>query len=173
MSELNSLRDLLIDQMKDTLSAERQLVKALPKAAKAATSELLTKAITAHLAETKEQVTRLEKCFELLGETPRAKHCKGMEGLIEEANEHFEAEGDAAVVDAAIVAAAQRIEHYEIAAYGCMMHYAELLSLKEVARLMRKSLNEEQAADEKLTVASDAEVWDDAVAAGVEAVQVG
>lgn len=169
MSELNSLRDLLLDQMRDTLSAEKQLLKALPKISKAATSKSLSKACDAHLAETKEQVTRLERCFDLMDESPSAKHCKGMEGLITEAMEHLEADGENAIVDAAIVAAAQRIEHYEICAYGCMVHYAELLELDDVAVLLTKSLNEEKSADEKLTDVSDVEVMDQAMGVGEEA----
>jgi ferritin-like metal-binding protein YciE len=169
MAELNSLRDLLLDQMRDTLSAEKQLLKALPKVSKAASSKSLSRAIDGHLAETKEQITRLERCFDLMDETATAEHCKGMEGLLEEVAEHLEAEGNPAVVDAAIVAATQRVEHYEICAYGCMVHYAELLELDDVAQLLTKSLNEEKSADEKLTDVSDIEVMDDALGAGAEA----
>jgi ferritin-like metal-binding protein YciE len=169
MSELNSLRDLLLDQMRDTLSAEKQLLKALPAISKAATSKSLSKAFDAHLADTKEQVTRLERCFDLLDESPTAKHCKGMEGLITEVMDHLEADGESAIVDAAIVAAVQRIEHYEICAYGCMVHYAELLEHDDVAALLTKSLNEEKSADEKLTDISDVEVMDQAMGVGEEA----
>jgi ferritin-like metal-binding protein YciE len=166
--KLDSLHDLLLDQMRDTLSAEKQLLKALPKLQKAATRAPLAKAIEGHLAETREQVARLERCFKLLGETPKAKHCKGMEGLLEEVAEHSEAEGNEAIIDAAIVAGAQRVEHYEIAAYGCMVHYADLMGHNEVAKLLKQSLDEEKSADEKLTNVSDAGVWEDAAAAGVD-----
>jgi ferritin-like metal-binding protein YciE len=166
--KLNSLHDLLLDQMRDTLSAEKQLLKALPKLQKAATRQPLAKAIEGHLAETREQVSRLERCFKLLGETPQAKHCRGMEGLLEEVSEHVDAEGIDAIIDAAIVAGAQRVEHYEIAAYGCMVHYADLMGHNEVAKLLKQSLDEEKSADEKLTNVSDAGVWEDAAAAGVD-----
>lgn len=166
---LDTLNDLFIEQLRDTLNAEKQLVKALPKMSKGANSSLLSEAIDAHLEETKNHVVRLEEVFESIGETPRGKKCKGMEGLIEEGQEALDEEGDPAVLDAAIIAAAQRVEHYEIAAYGCLMHYAELLGHTEAVRLLQQTLDEEKAADEKLTQVSDAEVMSSAVGAGSEA----
>jgi ferritin-like metal-binding protein YciE len=168
---LETLHDLFVDQLRDTLSAEKQLVKALPKMAKNANSDTLRDALTKHLAETETQVTRLEKVFEIAGVAARAKHCKGMEGLIEEGNEKLEEDGEEAILDAAIIAAAQRVEHYEIAAYGCLIRYAELLGLKEAVKLLTKTLAEEKAADEKLTAVSDAEVMSSALSSTMASVE--
>ncbi len=147
---LASLNDLLLSEMKDLLSAEKQLVKALPKMAKAAGSESLRGAIESHLEETRGQIERLDKAFKLLGKTPRAQHCPAMEGLIEEGSEVIGEEGEVSVKDAALIAAAQKVEHYEIAAYGSARAHAELLGLEEVAALLEESLTEEKTADEKL-----------------------
>jgi ferritin-like metal-binding protein YciE len=157
---METVRDLFVAQLRDTLSAEKQLVKALPKMAKAATSPMLKDALLTHLEETKNQVGRLEEVFEGIDETARAKPCKGMEGLIEEGEEHMaeESDGDPAIVDALIIASAQRVEHYEIAAYGCLVEYANVLGLKEEAKLLQATLDEEGAADKKLTAVSRAEV---------------
>ncbi len=165
---LDTLNDLFIEQLRDTLNAEKQLVKALPKLARNANSEMLADAFETHLEETKVHVERLQEVFELIDEAPRGKKCKGMEGLLEEGQEVLDEDGEPAVLDAAMIAAAQRVEHYEIAAYGCLVHYAELLGHKEAVALLQKTLDEEKAADEKLTQISDAEVFSAAMAAGAQ-----
>ena len=166
---MDSLRDLFVEQLRDTLSAEKQLVKALPKVANKANSEMLSDTILEHLEETRTHVTRLEQVFAAIGEPARAKTCKGMAGLIEEGEEEMKEDGHEAILDAAIVASAQRIEHYEIAAYGCLIRYAELLELPDAVGLLEQTLGEEKAADAKLTEVSDAEVLSSALAVGAEA----
>lgn len=148
---LEDLKDLLIDELRDTLSAEKQLLKALPKMAKAASSPILRKGFEKHLRETEKQVERLNKVFKLLEETPRAKTCKAMQGLIEEAADIIEEDADRATKDAALIAAAQKVEHYEIAAYGTMATWAKLLDYKKVLALLVQTLEEEKATDIKLT----------------------
>ena len=133
---LDSLQDLFLEELKDVYHAEKQLVAALPRLAKAATSPELEKAFTSHLAETKGHVDRLEQIFKELGVPARGKRCKGMEGLVEEGKEVLEEEGEPAVIDAALIAAAQRVEHYEIAAYGCLRTYAQLLGQENALRLL-------------------------------------
>jgi ferritin-like metal-binding protein YciE len=149
--KLNSLDDLLRDQLKDLYSAENQLLKALPKLAKKATSESLAEAFTEHLEETELQVERLNSIAKLLGVTISGKKCKAMEGLVQEGKEALESSGDGRVVDAALIAAAQRVEHYEISSYGTARALAEEIGLPDVAELLQASLEEESAADEKLT----------------------
>jgi ferritin-like metal-binding protein YciE len=149
--KLSTLRDLLLEELRDLHSAESQLVKALPRMAKAATSEALSEAITAHLEETKGQIERLDQVFEMLGAAPGRKKCKAMEGLIEEGKEVIAEDADPAVHDAALIASAQRVEHYEIAVYGCARTFARILGEEDVAELLQQSLDEEAAADEKLT----------------------
>lgn len=151
MTKLADLHTVMIDNLRDILSAERQLVQALPKMAKGATDDDLRTAFNDHLTQTKEHVSRLEQVFEELGVTPRAKHCKGMEGLIEEGKEVLEAEGEGAAIDAALLAAAQRVEHYEIAAYGSVIAMADQMGHTTVAEILRRTLEEERAADELLT----------------------
>jgi ferritin-like metal-binding protein YciE len=136
--------------------------------AKAASSPDLQKAFTNHLRETQGQVQRLERVFKEIGQTPRAKKCDGMAGLIEEGKKILEEDGDPAVIDAALIAAAQRVEHYEIAAYGCLRTYAQLLGLGAAARLLEQNLNEEEAADEKLNALAEGGINQAAVAAGEE-----
>jgi ferritin-like metal-binding protein YciE len=150
---LDTLQDVLNDQLRDLLNAEKQLVKALPKMAKASSSADLRKAIENHLEETQGHVERLTEIFELLGESPKGKTCKAMEGLIEEGKEIIEdkSEGAPAAVDAALIAAAQRVEHYEISAYGSARAFAEQLGLTQVAKLLQKTLDEESEANETLT----------------------
>lgn len=155
--EMSTLEDLLVEQLKDLYSAEDQLVKALPKLVKAATSPDLKKAFEEHLEETKGHVTRLEEAFILLGKKAVAKKCKAMEGLIEEGSELISEDADPDVKDAGLIGAAQKVEHYEIAAYGTVRAYAELLDLPEVADLLAQTLEEEKEADENLTeLATDA-----------------
>jgi ferritin-like metal-binding protein YciE len=144
------LKELYIDELKDLYSAENQLVKALPKMAKAATSEDLRAGFEEHLEQTKGQVQRLETIFEQLGESPKGKKCKGMEGLIEEGSEAIE-EHDGAVLDAALIGAAQRVEHYEIAGYGTVIAFAEELGESNHVSLLNETLEEEKETDEKLT----------------------
>lgn len=165
--KLESMQDVFVNQLKDVLSAEKQLLKALPKMAKAAKSEALATAFEDHLAETEEQIVRLEQVFESLGKRAQAKHCHGMEGLLKEGDEAMEAEGVDALVDTEIIAAAQRVEHYEIAAYGCLVNYAEMMGLKKAAELLTESLEEEKAADQKLTSVSETEIAAEAMAAGM------
>lgn len=148
---LESLRDLLIEEMRDLYNAETQLVKALPKMAKAASHEELKAAFTEHLAVTKNQVTRLEEIFKELDESPKGKTCKAMQGLIEEGEEIIKEEGEEAVMDAALICAAQKVEHYEIAGYGCVRTFANLLGLDSIARKLQETLNEEGEADKSLT----------------------
>jgi ferritin-like metal-binding protein YciE len=149
--KLESLHDLFVDELKDLYNAETQLLKALPKMAKAAASEELRTAFEDHLAETEGQVQRLETIFKQLEKNPKGKKCKAMSGLIEEGKEMIEAEGEDPVKDAGLIAAAQRVEHYEMAGYGTVRTYAELLGFDEAAKLLEETLNEEKAADEKLS----------------------
>ena len=149
--KMESLQELLSHELSDLLSAENQLVKALPKMAKAAASPELKAAFEEHLEETKGQVERLSSVFEKLGESPKRKKCKAMEGLIEEGSEVIELEGDDSVKDAALICAAQKVEHYEMAGYGCARTFASLLGLDEVAELLQETLDEEGNADKKLT----------------------
>ena len=149
--KIASLDKLLEDELKDLYNAEGQLVKALPKMAKAATDASLKKAFTNHLTETKGQVERLNKIGELMGIKLNGKKCKAMEGLLEEGKEILESDGPGAVIDAALIGAAQRVEHYEIAAYGTARAFAEHLGNTKVAKLLQQTLDEESAADEKLS----------------------
>jgi ferritin-like metal-binding protein YciE len=167
MADMNTLMDALVDEVRDLYHAEKQLVKALPKMAKAATSDELRGALETHLAETENQVSRLEQVFELLEEKPRAKTCAGMAGIIEEGSEALKEDAEPAVLDAMIIASAQRAEHYEMAAYGTAAAWAEGLGLSEVAELLRDTLDEEKAADEKLTALAEAGI-NDAASAGAE-----
>jgi ferritin-like metal-binding protein YciE len=168
--KLESMQDVLVNQLRDLYNAEKQLTKALPKMAKAARSEALSQAFTEHLEETEKQIERLDQVFEHLGKRAQGKQCHGMEGLIKEGDEAMEAEGEDALVDTEIIAAAQRIEHYEIAAYGCVAHYAELMGLDDVAKLLNESLEEEEAADQKLTAVNQDEISEGALAAGTAGV---
>ena len=148
--KLESLRDLFANELADIYNAEEQLVKALPKMAEAAQNSELKAAINDHLAETKQQVERLEGIISRLSPKPRSKTCKAMKGLIEEGNEMAKQSGDPATIDAGIIAAAQRVEHYEIAAYGCARTYAELLGDQSAAEALETSLQEEKNADQTL-----------------------
>jgi len=147
--KLNTLRDVLIDHLRDLYDAEKHLVKALPKMAKAADSEELGDTIREHLEQTKEHVTRLEQVFEAFDEKAKAKPCKAIRGLIEEGGEA--AAEDGSLSDLAIIAAAQKVEHYEISAYGTAKSWAEKLGNDTAAKLLGKTLEEEKAADSKLT----------------------
>jgi len=149
--EMESLRDLYIDQLKDLYSAENQLIKALPKMAKAASDDQLRTAFETHLEETRGHAERLQQIFEKLGARPTGKKCKAMEGLVAEGKEMMEEDAEPEVMDAGLIAAAQRIEHYEIAGYGTVRTYAELLGDKEAARLLQQTLDEEGKTDKMLT----------------------
>lgn len=148
---METLRELLIEELKDLYSAEKQIVKALPKIARGAASAELKAAITEHLEVTKEQVTRLDEVFGILGQKPRAKHCKGMEGLLEEGSECLEEEEKGTLRDLQLIGAAQRVEHYEVAAYGTARTMAEKLGLDGAVELLAETLSEEEQADTTLT----------------------
>lgn len=162
---LDSLDGLFLDELKDLYNAEKQILKALPRMAKAASADDLRNAFTSHLHETEGQVRRLEQIFKSLGQTARGKKCKGMEGLLAEGKDLMEEEGAPEVMDAALIAAAQRVEHYEMAAYGCLRTYAQLLGHDEAVRLLQETLAEEEAADEKLTALGEGGINQAAVAA--------
>jgi ferritin-like metal-binding protein YciE len=150
--EQNALKELYIDELRDIYDAENQLTKALPKMAKAATSDELRAGFENHLEQTKGHVQRLEEIFTALGEKPTGKKCKGMQGLVAEGKEIMEEdelEGEA--LDAGLISAAQRVEHYEIAAYGCVRNYANILGEEDAASLLEETLNEEKETDQKLT----------------------
>lgn len=152
----NLLRKLYVDELKDLYSAETQLIKALPKMAKAATSAELKAGFEAHLNQTQEHVSRLETIFSALTQSPKGKHCNGMEGLIEEGSEMIKEDSDPEELDAGLIGAAQRVEHYEIAGYGCVRTYAKLLNEKDAVTLLEKTLNEEKETDSKLTKLAEA-----------------
>lgn len=148
--EMNSLQDLFIHDLKDLYNAEIQLTKALPKMAKAASEPALKQAFTTHLAETEQHVERLEQIFQELDENPKGKKCKAMEGLIEEGKELMEEDAEPEVMDAGLIGAAQKVEHYEIAGYGTVRTYAQMLGNAAAARLLQQTLDEEGATNEKL-----------------------
>jgi ferritin-like metal-binding protein YciE len=147
---VKSVQDLLLSELRDLYDAEKQLVKALPKMAKAASSEQLQVAFQEHLEETKNQAERLENVFEKLDTPTRGKSCEAMRGLIEEASEMIEEIKTPQVLDVALITGAQKVEHYEIAAYGSVRALAEACGHREVAQLLDETLEEEKAADEKL-----------------------
>jgi ferritin-like metal-binding protein YciE len=152
MASIDSMKTLLVDELRDIYDAEKRLTKAIPKLAKKATNDQLRSALEEHLEETEQQVQRLEQAFEHLGERAKAKPCAGMRGLIEEGDEHVgEDYEDDDLRDAVIIGSAQRVEHYEIAAYGTAIAHARLLEQEDVVELLEESLGEEKAADEKLT----------------------
>lgn len=145
------LHDLFIDELRDILGAEKQLLKGLKKMASAASGESLKEAFEEHYAQTEEQINRLKGVFQSLGLLPRSKKCKAMAGLLEEADEIMEDFADDPALDAALIAAAQKVEHYEIASYGCLVTYAELMEHTEAMSLLEETLNEEKETDSKLT----------------------
>src|ERR1700685_3416432 len=149
--ETNRLKHLYVEELKDLYSAETQMVKALPKMIKVATSKDLRAGFEEHLEQTKGHVSRLEEIFQALGESPKGKKCKGMEGLIKEGGEMIAEDPAPEELDAGLISAAQRVEHYEIAGYGCVSTYAKLLGEDEAASLLRETLEEEKQTDAKLT----------------------
>jgi ferritin-like metal-binding protein YciE len=148
---LGSLEDLFIHEVKDVFDAEKQILKALPKMARAAESEELRAALEEHQVVTEKQLERIEEVFKMLGKPARGKKCAGMEGLVAEGSSLLKEVAEPAVLDAAVIGAAQRVEHYEIAAYGTLIAYANELGLDEAAELFEQSLEEEKEADETLT----------------------
>jgi ferritin-like metal-binding protein YciE len=148
---LNTFEDLFVEQLQDLHDAEQRLTKALPKMAAAAHSPALKSAFEEHLRQTQNHVTRLEQVFKSIGKTPQSKTCEAMKGLVEEGSEVINGTGDPDVKDAALIAAAQRVEHYEIAGYGTVRTFAQRLGKTEAARLLQETLNEEAETDKKLT----------------------
>ena len=159
-----TLHEMLVDEIRDLYHAEKQMTKSLPKLAKAATNDDLREAFEMHLEETQEQINRLEEVFEALGEKVKAKPCPGMAGIIQEGQETMQEDADGAVMDAALVAAAQRAEHYEIGAYGTCAEWARLMGHTEVVALLEQTLEEEKAADKKLTMLAESEINPAAIA---------
>jgi ferritin-like metal-binding protein YciE len=162
MAKLSSLDDLLVHELQDIYNAEGQILKALPKMAKAATNPDLKAAFEEHRTQTEGQVRRLERVFKLLGHPVKGKKCDGMAGLIEEGKKILEEDADPAVKDAALIMAAQKVEHYEIAAYGCLCTYAEMLGYDEAHELLGETLDEEETTDERLTALAESVINVDA-----------
>jgi ferritin-like metal-binding protein YciE len=169
MARIDSLRSLLIQQLRDLYDAEKRLTKAIPKLVKAATADDLSSALEEHLGQTEEHVSRLEQAFNVIGEPAKGKECAGIKGIIEEGDEHVGEEfGDDGLRDATIIGAAQRVEHYEMAAYGTAIAHARLLGLDQVVELLEETLGEEKAADEKLTEVAETVVNPDAASTADE-----
>ena len=164
MKKESNLHELLIEELRDIYHAEGQLLKALPKMVKAAQSERLKEAFERHLEETEQHVERIERAFEILGEPAKAKKCQAMEGLLEEGKEVMEEHAESPTLDAALICAAQKVEHYEIASYGTVCTWADLLGLNEVSDLLRETLDEEKTTDETLTEIAESEINVEAVA---------
>jgi ferritin-like metal-binding protein YciE len=164
--KLNTLQDLYIDELRDLYNAENQLLKALPKMAKGASSSELKQAFEQHLEETKGHVDRLEQIFDGLDENPKGKTCYAMKGLVEEGSEILDQDGEESVLDAGIIAAAQKVEHYEIASYGTVRTFAELLNQTEASRLLQATLDEEGEANEKLNDLAEGIVNSEALTQG-------
>jgi ferritin-like metal-binding protein YciE len=157
-SKMQTLEDLYVDHLKDLYSAEKQVMKALPKMAKNASSSDLQKAFQEHLKQTERQVERIDRIFTEMGGSPRGKKCVGMEGLIEEGNEIMKEDAEPEVLDAGLIAAAQKVEHYEIASYGTVRAWAERLGYTRAAQLLQETLDEESMANEKLTQIAESHV---------------
>jgi ferritin-like metal-binding protein YciE len=163
---LDSLEKLFLEELKDIYNAEKQLLRALPRMAKAAESPELQQAFNKHTKETEGQVQRLERVFQELGQSARGKTCKGMQGLVEEGKEVMEKEGEGPVIDAALIASAQKVEHYEIAAYGCLRTYAQLLGLEQAVQLLQQTLEEEEATDKVLNQLAESGINEAAASVG-------
>jgi ferritin-like metal-binding protein YciE len=168
MTKLSSLDDLLVHELQDIYNAEGQILKALPKMAKAATNSDLRTAFEEHRIQTEGHVKRLEEVFKLLGLPAKGKKCDGMAGLIEEGKKTIEQDAEPAVLDAALIAAAQKVEHYEIAAYGCVCTYAEMLGLDQIHELLGQNLDEEETTDQRLTALAEVVINPDAQEEGIE-----
>ena len=162
MADAGTLHDAFIDELRDAYDAEKQLIKALPKMAKAASSSALRTAFSSHLEETRGHVDRLERVFASLDEKVRGKHCDGIAGIIEEGKSVMEEDFDDATMDACLIAGGQRAEHYEMAAYGTLVAWARTMGHNEAAGLLEQILNEEKAADEKLTSLAEGGINQDA-----------
>ncbi len=156
--KMETLQDLFLDVIKDTYDAEQQITKALPKMVKAANNPDLKAGFDEHLTQTENHVKRLEQVFEALGEKPARKTCKGMKGLLEEGSELIKEDAEPDVLDAGLIAAAQKVEHYEISAYGTLIAYANSLGNQDVIDLFQQTLDEEKATDQKLTELAEGEV---------------
>jgi ferritin-like metal-binding protein YciE len=163
----NSLKSLYVDELRDLYNSEQQLIKAIPKMAKAANSDELRKGFEEHLEQTKRHATRLEQILSGLGEPVKGKKCKGMAGIVAEGGEMISEDFEGALMDAALISAAQRVEHYEIAAYGAVHAYAELMGEGEAASLLKETLEEEKETDQKLTELSE-EINSEAFRSGAE-----
>jgi ferritin-like metal-binding protein YciE len=168
MADLNTLNDLFEDELKDVYDAEKQILKALPKIIKAVTDEQLSEALSAHLEETRGHVRRLEQVFASLELKPKGKHCAGMAGILEEGSDLLEEDGAEPVLDAAFIAGCQRVEHYEIVAYGCLMAWAKLLGYRDAFSLLKANEQEEKAADAKLSKLAESAINQQALNAGDE-----
>jgi ferritin-like metal-binding protein YciE len=168
MADLNTLNVLFEDELRDVYDAEKQILKALPKIIKATSNDELRQALSSHLEETRGQVERLEQAFESLDLKPKGKHCAGMAGILEEGSDLLEEDGDDAVLDAGFIAGCQRVEHYEITAYGTLMAWAKLLGYRDAFNLLKANEQEEKAADAKLSKLAEATVNPNAVSAGTE-----
>jgi ferritin-like metal-binding protein YciE len=155
MAATPTLHDAFVDELRDAYDAEKQLTKALPKLAKAATAPKLREAFESHLKETHNQIARLEQAFGLLDEKVRGKHCDGIEGIIEEGTSVMEEDFEGETMDACLIAAGQRAEHYEMAAYGTLVAWASAMGHNDVADLLQKNLDEEKAADKKLSTLAE------------------
>jgi ferritin-like metal-binding protein YciE len=166
--KLDTLQKLYVEELRDVYNAENQLLKALPKMAKGASSGELKKAFETHLGQTEEHVERLEEIFTRLGEKPTGKTCKAMKGLVEEGAEMLGEDGEDSVIDAGLIGAAQRVEHYEIAAYGTLRTFAELLGEEEAVELLQQTLDEEGETDKLLTELAEDIVNEDALGTGDE-----
>jgi len=151
MAKLNTLEDLFVEQLQDLYDAEHQITKALPKMAKAASSSELQQGFQMHLQQTEQQIQRLEQVFETIGQKAKGKTCEAMKGLIKEGEELMSMDADAAVMDAGLIAAAQRVEHYEMAGYGSVRTWAQQLGNQKAAQLLQQTLDEEGETDHKLT----------------------
>jgi ferritin-like metal-binding protein YciE len=162
--EIDSLNKLYVEELKDLYSAEKQILQALPKMIKKTSNKQLAKAFEEHLRVTETHVERLDRIFEGLGKSPRGKKCKGMEGLLEEGKEMMQEDMEPDVLDAALIAAAQRVEHYEMAGYGTVRTYARLLGENQAAKLLQQTLDEEGEADKKLTALAESTVNVEAMA---------
>jgi ferritin-like metal-binding protein YciE len=162
--QIDDLRKLFVEELKDLYSAEKQILQALPRMAKKVSNPDLKKAFEEHVEMTRGQVERLDQIFEGLGKSPRGKKCKGMEGLLEEGKEMMEEDMDPEVLDAALLAAAQKVEHYEISGYGTVRTYARLLGEDQAAKLLQQTLDEEAETDKRLTMLAEKSINVEAMA---------
>jgi ferritin-like metal-binding protein YciE len=168
MAGMNTLKDLFEDELRDVYDAEKRVLKSLPRMAKAVSNEQLREALTTHVEETRGQIERLEQVFASIDAKPRGKRCMGMEGILSEGAALMEEDGEESVLDAGFIAASQRVEHYEITAYGTLMAWAKVLGLDEALQLLQENEQEEKAADQKLSQIAESIVNQQAAAGGGE-----